>query len=323
MAHKPSYHRPLAIGTRGSPLALAQAHTVAALIPSAWPGAEAPVVQPMKTAGDVLIDKPLAAFGGKGLFTRELDDALLAGAVDLAVHSMKDVPTVLPQGIVIAAVLPREDVRDVFVTPDRVTLSALPPGARVGTSSLRRRSQVLATRADVSVVEFRGNVNTRIEKMHRGIADATILARAGLNRLGIAADDLGVTLAVTEFLPAPAQGAVGITCRADDDALRMALGTLNDAETDRAISCERALLAALDGSCRTPIAAFARVEGGGIALDALIADPDGRSVYRVRRSGPASDAEILGADAGAELRARVGAEFFAHLEARYKESIRS
>jgi hydroxymethylbilane synthase len=313
----------LAIGTRGSPLALAQAHTVAALMPSVWPATEAPIIRPMKTAGDVLIDKPLAAFGGKGLFTRELDDALLAGAVDLAVHSMKDVPTVLPQGIVIAAVLPREDVRDVFVTTDRVTLGALPPGARVGTSSLRRRSQVLAARADLSVIEFRGNVNTRIDKLRRGVADATILARAGLNRLGIAADELGVTLDVTEFLPAPAQGAVGITCRAEDDALRVALATLNDPETDRAIACERALLAALDGSCRTPIAAFARAEGGGIVLDALIADPDGRSVFRARRSGPASDAEILGADAGAELRAGAGADFFAHLEVRYKESIRS
>jgi hydroxymethylbilane synthase len=312
----------LAIGTRGSPLALVQAHAVAALIPAVWPGGEAPVIRPMKTAGDVLIDKPLAAFGGKGLFTRELDDALLAGAVDLAVHSMKDMPTVSPAGIVIAAVLPREDVRDVFVTPDHVTLAALPSGAQVGTSSLRRRSQVLAARPDLRVVDFRGNVNTRIDKIRRGVADATILARAGLNRLGIAADDLGVTFAMTDMLPAPAQGAVGITCRDGDDALRAALAELNHAATDRAVVCERALLAALDGSCRTPIAALAREEGGRFVLDALIADPDGRSVFRTRRSGSGSDAEAMGNDAGAELRARAGADFFARLEAHY-EAIRS
>jgi hydroxymethylbilane synthase len=323
MAHERTSDRPLAIGTRGSPLALAQAHAVAALMRTAWPSGEAAVVRPMKTAGDVLIDKPLAAFGGKGLFTRELDDALLAGAVDLAVHSMKDVPTVLPEGIVIAAVLPREDVRDVFVSPDRATLAALPSGARVGTSSLRRRAQVLTARPDVSVIDFRGNVNTRIDKIRRGIADATILARAGLNRLGIEADELGITLAVTDFLPAPAQGAVGVTCRANDSALRSALAKLNDPATDRAIVCERALLAALDGSCRTPIAAFAREEGDRLVLDALIADPDGRSVFRARRDGTASDAEAMGGDAGAELRARAGADFFTRLEARYEEVIRS
>jgi hydroxymethylbilane synthase len=323
MAHEQKSQRPLAVGTRGSPLALAQAHTVAALISAVWPSAEGPAIQPMKTAGDVLIDKPLAAFGGKGLFTRELDDALLAGAVDLAVHSMKDVPTVLPEGIVIAAVLPREDVRDVFVAPDRATLAALPSGARVGTSSLRRRSQVLAVRPDLAVVDFRGNVNTRIDKIRRGVADATILARAGLNRLGIAADELGVTFAVTDLLPAPAQGAIGITCRAGDDALRTALATLNDPTAGRAIACERALLAALDGSCRTPIAAFAREEEGCLVLDALIADPDGRSVFRTRRSGPARDAEAMGDDAGAELRARAGADFFARLDARYEATFRS
>ena len=313
----------MAIGTRGSPLALAQAHTVAGLIPMARPGAAPPTIKPMRTAGDVLIDKPLAAFGGKGLFTRELDDALLADAVDLAVHSMKDVPTTLPAGIVIAAVLPREDIRDVFVTADRSTLAALPEGARVGTSSLRRRAQVLARRPDLEVVEFRGNVNTRIDKIRRGVADATILARAGLNRLGIEADELGVTLDVTDMLPAPAQGAIGIACREDDEALRALLAKLNDPVTDRAIACERALLAALDGSCRTPIAAFARDEGGRLILDALIAEPDGGAIFRTRREGAARDAEAMGGDAGAELRDRAGADFFARLNARYADIVRT
>jgi hydroxymethylbilane synthase len=309
--HARHQHRPLVIGTRGSPLALAQAHTVAALMPIAWPGSGGPSVKAMRTAGDVLIDKPLAAFGGKGLFTRELDDALLAGSVDLAVHSMKDVPTMLPAGIVIAAVLPREDVRDVLVTPDRTTLAALPSGARVGTSSLRRRSQILATRPDLAVIEFRGNVNTRIDKIRRGVADATILARAGLNRLGIAADGLGVTLAVTDMLPAPAQGAIGIVCRESDEALRTALAALDDPATERAIACERALLAALDGSCRTPIAGHAIFDkDGALYLRGLIARPDGAELIASDRTGPATDAEAMGRELGEELKRRGGPGFF-------------
>jgi len=311
--------RHLAIGSRGSPLALAQAHTVAALVAAARPGA-APAIRTMRTAGDVLIDKPLAAFGGKGLFTKEIDEALLAGAIDLAVHSMKDVPTALPAGIVVAAVLPREDIRDVLVASDRASFAALPSGARIGTSSLRRRAQVLAMRPDLAVIEFRGNVNTRIDKIRRGAADATILARAGLNRLGMTADQLGVTLAVSDMLPAPAQGAIGIACREGDEEMQHLLVALDDPATNRAIACERALLAALDGSCRTPIAAFARADGGRFVLDALIAEPDGSAIFRTRREGGAGDAEALGADAGAELRGRAGAEFFARLDARYRDS---
>jgi hydroxymethylbilane synthase len=214
-------------------------------------------------------------------------------------------------------------VRDVFVTLARTTIAALPSGARVGTSSLRRRSQILAMRPDVEVIEFRGNVNTRIDKIRKGVADATILARAGLNRLGIAADELGVTLAVTDMLPAPAQGAIGIACREGDAALRATLAGLDDPLTARAIACERALLATLDGSCRTPIAAFARDEGARFVLDALIADPDGGAVFRTRREGLADDAEAMGRDAGAELRGRAGAEFFAGLDARYAATFRS
>lgn len=316
MTHKASF----SIGTRGSPLALAQARTVAALVAASQSGAT-PEIKTMRTAGDVLVDRPLAAFGGKGLFTREIDEALLGGAVDLAVHSMKDVPTVLPPGIVIAAILPREDVRDVLVSPGHRSLAALAAGAKVGTSSLRRRAQVLAQRHDLSVVEFRGNVNTRIEKIGKGVADATILARAGLNRLGIKADDLGVTLDAREMLPAPAQGAIGIACRENDEVTRALLASLDDSATHRAITCERALLAALDGSCRTPIAAFARDEDGKLVLDALIAEPDGSATFRTRREGIANDAVRMGNDAGAELRRLGGADFFARLTVRYENGI--
>lgn len=312
--------RPLIIGTRGSPLALAQARTVAALVAGHRPGGSCDI-RTMRTAGDVLVDRPLAAFGGKGLFTKEIDDALLAATIDLAVHSMKDVPTALPKGIVIAAVLPREDVRDVLVSPALGSLAALPSGARVGTSSLRRRAQILAQRSDLSVVEFRGNVNTRIDKLQRGVAEATILARAGLNRLNIVADDIGITLAVTDMLPAPAQGAIGIACREGDDAARGLLASLDDRATRHAIACERSLLAALDGSCRTPIGAFARSENGAFVLDALIAELDGSKIFRVQRRGSVSDAVSLGNDAGSELRRQGGAEFFARLAARYQDGI--
>ncbi|MGE5539682.1 MAG: hydroxymethylbilane synthase [Gemmatimonas sp.] len=312
--------RSLVIGTRGSPLALAQARAVAALLARVSP--REPEIRTLRTSGDVLTDRPLAAFGGKGLFTKEIDEALLSGAVDLAVHSMKDVPTLLPPGIVIAAVLPREDVRDVLVSPDRVPFADLPAGARVGTSSLRRRSQVLARRRDLAVVDFRGNVNTRLDKLRRGVAEATILARAGLNRLGIDADAIGVTLDAIDVLPAPAQGAIGIACREGDARIRAALAGFDDPATARAIRCERALLAALDGSCRTPIAAFARDDNGRLVLDALIAEPDGSRIFRTRRDGSFADAEAIGRDAGAELRADAGAEFFAGLEARYEAAQR-
>jgi hydroxymethylbilane synthase len=315
MTDKASYY----IGTRGSPLALAQARTVAALVAAAT-GA-APAINTMKTAGDILLDRPLAAFGGKGLFTKEIDEALLDGRVDLAVHSMKDVPTVLTPGIVIAAILPREDVRDVFVSPGRLTLAGLPQGAKVGTSSLRRRAQILVRRPDLAVVEFRGNVNTRIDKINKGIADATILARAGLNRLGINADDLGVTLDAIEVLPAPAQGAIGIACRENDAGMRTLLASLDHAPTHRAIACERALLAALDGSCRTPIAAYARDEGGRLLLDALIAEPDGSAVFRTRREGSLEDGSKMGVEAGIELRRQGGEGFFARLTARYQDGV--
>lgn len=305
----------LAIGTRGSPLALAQARSVAALVEAAR-GGFPPEIRTLRTSGDVLTDAPLAAFGGKGLFTKEIDEALLAGRIELAVHSMKDVPTVLPKGIVVAAVLPREDVRDVLVAKGRTPLADLAQGARVGTSSLRRRAQVLAARPDLKVVDFRGNVGTRLEKIGRGMADATILARAGLNRLGVNADEIGVILETAEMLPAPAQGAIGIACRESDSAMRALLATLDHGPTAVAVACERALLAALDGSCRTPIAAFARIDGERLLFDALIAEPDGSAVHRTRREGLTSEAAAIGRDAGAELRARAGVDFFARLERR-------
>ncbi|HTI86832.1 MAG TPA: hydroxymethylbilane synthase [Alphaproteobacteria bacterium] len=314
-------NRSLVIGTRGSPLALAQARAVAALLSSDGAAPE-PEIRTLRTSGDILIDKPLAAFGGKGLFTKEIDEALLSGAVAVAVHSMKDVPTVLPDGIVIAAVLPREDVRDVLVSPGRVSFDDLPHGARVGTSSLRRRAQVLARRNDLAVVDFRGNVNTRLDKIGRGIADATILARAGLNRLGIDADSIGVTQDAIDVLPAPAQGAIGIACRENDSSMRARLATFDHVPTARAIACERALLAALDGSCRTPIAAFARDENARLVLDALIAEPDGTRIWRTRRAGMFAEAEAIGSAAGAEIRAAAGEDFFARLQSRYEAAQR-
>jgi hydroxymethylbilane synthase len=313
--------RSLVVGTRGSPLALAQARAVAALLSSDG-GAPKPEIRTLRTSGDILIDKPLSAFGGKGLFTKEIDEALLSGAVDVAVHSMKDVPTVLPDGIVIAAVLPREDVRDVLVSPGRVSFDDLPHGARIGTSSLRRRAQVLARRNDLAVVDFRGNVNTRLDKIGRGLADATILARAGLNRLGIDADAIGVTLDAIDVLPAPAQGAIGIACRDNDSVMRARLATFDDPATARAIACERALLAALDGSCRTPIAAFARDDGTRLVLDAVIAEPDGTRIWRTRRDGSFAEADAIGRAAGDEIRAAAGSAFFARLESRYEAARR-
>ena len=255
--------RPLLIGTRGSPLALWQANHVRALLIAAHGFGDAAVaLEPITTSGDRIRDKPLRDFGGKGLFTKEIDEALLSGAVDLAVHSMKDLPTDLPPGIVIAAVLKRGDVRDAFaavlkrcdvrdafISASGESLAALPPGAVVGSSSLRRQAQVKRLRPDLQVIDFRGNVETRIAKLERGIVDATLLALAGLNRLGLAGHVTSI-LSTEEMLPAVAQGAIGIACRSDDVITRDLLQALNDDGAATAVACERAFLAQLDGSCR-------------------------------------------------------------------------
>ena len=273
----------LRVGTRGSPLALAQANlVVAGLARTGAADAGRAEVVVISTAGDRIQDRPLAEVGGKGLFTKAIEQALLDGAIDMAVHSMKDVPTVLPDGLEIACFLPREDPRDVlFGAP---SIAALARGAVLGTSSLRRQAQVRNLRPDIAVKPLRGNVQTRLRKLAEGEADATLLAAAGLRRLGME-DSGGTTLAVEEMLPAVAQGAVGIEIRADDDAVRQRLSPLGDADTRIAVTCERALLAALDGSCRTPIAALAVIEGEALWLRGAVLTPDGSQRLRCRAAG--------------------------------------
>lgn len=283
------------IGTRKSPLALAQAHEVSARL-----GGGHSIVG-MVTSGDRFQGQPLAEIGGKGLFTKELEDALYDGTVDIAVHSLKDMPTVLPDGLIIACVLPREDVRDVLISPHVKHLRDLVEGATFGTSSLRRAAQILHWRPDIKIIPLRGNVGTRITKIEQGVADATMLARAGLNRLKIE-NAIAHDVPVTECLPAVAQGAIGIECREDNDKIRALLATVNCADTMAAITCERAFLRVLDGSCRTPIAGYARIEEGMIQFNGLIANPDGTHLRRTHISGSIGDAEALGREAGEKLR---------------------
>jgi len=304
----------LVIGTRGSPLALAQANMVRDLLGGAHPGLEV-TLSVIKTSGDRFLDRPLAEIGGKGLFTKEIEDAMVAGLIDIAVHSMKDVPTVLPVGLHIPCLLPREDPRDVLLTADAgVTgIAGLPQGARVGTASLRRKAQLLNMRPDLMVVPIRGNVGTRMDKLAAGEVDATFLALAGLKRLGLADHAINI-LAEDEMLPAVAQGAIGIECRAGDTAVEGLLAPLHHPATGIAVAAERALLAALDGSCRAPIAGLARLDGQGeMSLIARVVAPDGGARFDAARSGPDTDAAALGRDTALDLRAQAGDAFFAAL----------
>jgi len=301
----------LRIGTRGSPLALAQARAVRARLAAVHGiDAERIALEIIRTTGDMVRDRPLTELGGKGLFTKEIEEALAEGLIDLAVHSAKDMPTVLPPGLTIAAVLPREDARDVFISRKADTLRELAPGAVVGTASLRRQALVLRLRADLTVVPFRGNVETRLRKLDAGEVDATLLALAGLKRLGLA-DAATAVLAIEEFLPAVGQGVIAIEGRADDVKTRALLEAVDHAETATALAAERAYLAVLDGSCRTPIAGHAAIAHGRLAFRGLIAKPDGSAAFETAREGTAADAVALGADAGRELKARAGADFFA------------
>jgi len=295
------------IGTRGSPLALAQARMVRDALMTRWPG-EAGIVT-IRTSGDRIQDRPLSEAGGKGLFTKEIEEALLAGAIDLAVHSAKDMPTVLPEGLMLAACLPREDVRDAFISRKAPNLRELPHGAAVGTASLRRQAMVKRLRPDLSTAVLRGNVETRLKKLEAGEVDATLLAFAGLKRLGLA-DKATALLDAREFLPAVGQGAITIEARVDDAATRALLAKIDHADTSVALSCERAFLAVLDGSCRTPIAGHAVLDGDAISFRGMILRPDGSEVYETSRTGHRRDAEALGADAGAELKRRAPADFF-------------
>ena len=306
--------RPLKIGTRGSPLALAQAHETRDRLAAAH-GIEADAfeVTVIQTSGDnaslIDADRPLKEIGNKGLFTKEIEEALIDGRIDIAVHSMKDMPTALPVGLEIPCILPREDVRDAFISHSHAGIAALPEGAVVGSSSLRRRAQLLNRRPDLRVVEFRGNVQTRLRKLEEGVAEATFLAAAGLRRLG--QHDLAANaIEVDDMLPAVAQGAIGIECRADDAVVHDMLAAIHHAETGVQLAAERAFLAGLDGSCRTPIAGLAELDGDRMRLRGEIVRPDGSERHATERNGSVSDAVAMGADAAAELRGLAGPDFF-------------
>lgn len=308
--------KPIRVGTRGSKLARVQAEEVMNRLMAAHPALAEPGALEMRvirTSGDQVLDRPLAELGGKGLFTKEIETALLAGEVDLAVHSMKDVPTWLPEGLVIAGALSREDPRDAFVSRRYPAFADLPKGAVLATSSPRRQAQALNRRADLRVVPMRGNVGTRLRKLSEGEADAILLAVAGLKRLNLAGH-VTVTLEPDEFLPAAGQGAIGVECREGDTVLKSLLEPIFDQNTNRCIAAERATLATLDGSCRTPIAALAELTGENeLFLRVMVALPDGSLRHDAERRGPVADAEALGKDAGEELRGRAGPDFFEKL----------
>ncbi len=306
----PSPASPLKIGTRGSPLALAQAHETRDRLGAAFDlPSDAFRIVVIRTTGDAVQDRPLKEIGGKGLFTREIEEALLAGGIDIAVHSMKDMPGEQPEGLLLDTYLPREDVRDAFVSPSLKGLADLATGATVGTSSLRRRAQLLNRRPDLRVVEFRGNVQTRLRKLAGGVAECTFLAMAGLNRLD-ASDVPANPISPDDMLPAVAQGAIGIERRADDSRVAEMLAAIHDRVTGQRLAAERAFLAALDGSCETPIAGLAELSGGTLRLRGEVLRPDGSEAIGDDQSGPVEDGAALGRDMAAGLLARAGDGFF-------------
>jgi hydroxymethylbilane synthase len=295
----------LVIGTRGSPLALRQAHEVEDRLATAlgWAKAQLPL-SIIKTTGDAIQDRPLSEAGGKGLFTKELDTALFDGAIDVAVHSAKDLPTRLPDGLIIAGYLAREDVRDAFISSTAKNIAALPHGALIGSASLRRQAQVRRARPDFQVTLLRGNVGTRLAKVESGAVAATLLAVAGLKRLGLL-DHATAILDTDEFLPAVGQGAIALVTRASDRRTREIVDGIADYPTGVALAAERAFLAVLDGSCRTPIAGHARVRDGDVSFRGLVLRPDGSDCIEVDANGAASDSEKIGEAAGRDLKARM------------------
>lgn len=306
----PNSTAPLKIGTRGSPLALAQAYETRRRLGAAFdlPDNAFEIVI-IKVTGDAIQDRPLKDIGGKGLFTREIEEDLLSGKIDIAVHSMKDMPTIQPDGLILDTYLPREDVRDAFVSPTLSGLTDLAPGAVVGTSSLRRRAQLLHKRPDLNVVEFRGNVQTRLKKLANGVAECTFLACAGLNRLSM--NDVPATpVATDDMLPAVAQGAIGIERRMDDSNTAELLATIHDTPTGQRLAAERSFLLTLDGSCETPIAGLATLEGNTVTLVGEVLRPDGSDALSATRSGAISDGPALGIDLAQELLKRAGPSFF-------------
>ena len=302
--------KPFRIGTRGSPLALAQAHeTRDRLVAAHGLPPEMFEIVVLSTMGDRITDRSLAEIGGKGLFTQELEERLLDGSLDFAVHSSKDMPTVLPQGLFLSAFLPREDIRDAFVGRAASRLTALPDGAVVGSSSLRRQALIRRLRPDLQVITYRGLVDTRLRKLDEGVVDATLLAYAGLRRLG---KEAVVTelLEPEDFPPAPAQGAICIESRIGDDRVNALLAAIDHHPTHQAVACERAFLGALDGSCRTPIAGYAVSDGSALVFHGMILTPDGRTVHRISTEGDSRLAASLGTAAGEAIRAEAGTRFF-------------
>jgi hydroxymethylbilane synthase len=293
------------LGTRGSPLALMQANETRLRLAEAhgWE-IERIALKVIRTTGDAIQDRPLAEAGGKGLFTKEIDAALLAGAIDAAVHSAKDLPSFMPDGVVIAAYPPREDVRDALISALADSVEGLPRGATFGAASLRRQAQALRLRPDLKPVLLRGNVETRLNKAESGAVGATLLALAGLKRLGLAHRARAV-LDIDRFLPAPGQGAIAITAREGDMHALEALNAISDGETWVTLTAERAFLAELEGSCRTPIAGLARLEAGSLRLRGEVLRTDGSERFDVAAEGEPADAERLGRDAGRELAARL------------------
>ena len=302
--------KPFRIGTRGSPLALAQAYETRDRLAAAHGIApDMFEIVPITTKGDRIADRALSEVGGKGLFTEELETKLLSGELDFAVHSSKDMATKLPEGLHLSAFLPREDVRDAFIGRAAPKLIELPHGATVGSASLRRQALIRRLRPDLNVILFRGAVATRLRKLEDGLADATLLAFAGLKRLDMA-DVPTEVLEIKDFLPAPAQGAIGIESRIGDGRVDDLLAAVNHGPTYDAVSCERAFLSVLDGSCRTPIAGYAVCDGDEMHFSGLILTPDGQTSHSVEISGKCADAASLGRKAGEDVRARAGTSFF-------------
>jgi len=311
----PTPAAPLKIGTRGSPLALAQAYETRARLAEAFDlPYEAFEIVVIKTTGDdaalIAKDKPLKELGGKGLFTKEIEEQLLDGSIDIAVHSMKDMPTLQPKGLLLETYLPREDVRDAFVCLKYKSLADVPEGAVMGSSSLRRRAQLAVKRPDLMLAEFRGNVQTRLKKLEEGVADATFLAMAGLTRLGMIGQVPAIPVEVTDMLPAVAQGAIGIERRGDDNRVADMLAAIHHEETGQRLAAERAFLAALDGSCETPLAGLAELDGNTLRLRGEVLRPDGSEAINDDQSAPLEDGPELGREMAAKLLAQAGKGFF-------------
>ena len=311
----PTPATPLKIGTRGSPLALAQAYETRARLAEAFDlPHEAFEIVVIKTTGDdaalIAKDKPLKELGGKGLFTKEIEEQLLDGSIDIAVHSMKDMPTLQPRGLLLETYLPREDVRDAFVCLKYKSLADVPEGAVMGSSSLRRRAQLAVKRPDLMLSEFRGNVQTRLKKLEEGVADATFLAMAGLTRLGMIGQVPATPVEVTDMLPAVAQGAIGIERRGDDSRVADMLAAIHHEETGQRLAAERAFLAALDGSCETPLAGLAELDGNTLRLRGEVLRPDGSEAINDDQSAPLEDGPELGREMAAKLLEQAGKGFF-------------